>query len=237
MTQDPPKDHRDFARWFVKEYSSQLYKSISRRLIPNRYSIDDVKHYMIERILDILDKREQRGNPIEEPKTYFRKLIPYWCVEFQRMHGFIYSLPKRPRDANAEKDIGQHGFVYLNSDYNVDENNSNNEHAIQTSYIECSFNEPIKYLNQYKVVGNDPDEISPAWEVLMGALKEEEADIISCLFRYNLTVPQAAKKLGIAVSTAYQRKERALNILSGYIVANTSINDISWITLKGLTNG
>lgn len=191
---------------------------------------------MIERILDIMQKRMRKGNPIKEPKIYFRKLIPYWCVEFQRMHGFIYGLPKRPRCPEAEKEISTHGFVYLRSESDTYEggNPVSCEHTIKTSYIDGNTTEPILYYHNYKVTGGEPDAVSEVWEKLVGSLKKEEASIIACLYRYNLTVPQAAKFLGIAVSTAYQRKERALNALSGYIVSQTELQDASWKTFSGL---
>ena len=236
MSTDPPKEPKEFSEWFVKEYAAQLYRTISRRLIPNRYSIDDVKHYMVERILDIMQKREKKGNPIKEPKIYFRKLIPYWCVEFQRMHGFIYGLPKRPRCPEAEAEISKHGFVYLKSETDNFDGAANIscEHIIKTSYIDGDITEPILYYHNYKVTGGDPDAVSEVWYKLVSALKKEEAGIIACLYRYNLTVPQAAKKLGIAVSTAYQRKERALNTLSGYIIANAKLHEASWQTFEEL---
>ena len=230
---EAPKNHSEFAKWFVEEYSRQIYAKASRHLILNRYAAEDIKHYMVERILEILSKRESEGNPIEEPKIYFRKLIPFWCVEYQRMNGFVFGLPKRPRSVEAEKIICSYGFTYLKVEDSQD-GFSNSSHINKLSYVDINTVQSPEYFADYSQKGVEADVASESWNTLMSALREEDAEIIEYLFRYNLTVPQAAKELNIAVSTAYQRKSRALYTLSGLIVSKSGDMSTSWRILDSL---
>jgi len=240
---EPPSDYVEFSEWFFTEYAGSIYRHISRRLIPNRYSHGDVKNYMCERMLDILTKRLAKGNPIKEPKIYFRKLIPYWCVEFQRMNGFVYCLPKRPRCPKAEEEIAKHGFVYLRVMEDSDSSGgrlggATNEHVQKLAYIDTKITNPPYYGDKYQISGINPDSDSSIWGTLLEELKEEERGVITYIFKYNLTVPEAARELGIAVSTAYQRKDRALVILSGFIDRHgTTQEHASWRVLTSLDTG
>lgn len=230
---EAPTDHAEFAHWFITEYAKQIYNKASRHLIFNRYSVDDMKHYMVERILEILSKRKADGNPIEEPKIYFRKLIPFWCVEYQRMNGFVFGLPKRPRCPDAENKICSYGFTYLRTQADSDDLPISS-HVSKLSYIDINLTEPNQYYTEYSHKGHDPDLISEPWEALIGHLKTDEAKVIEYLYKYNLTVPQTAQELNIAVSTVYQRKRKALISLSGFITSKASQDSSSWHILNSI---
>lgn len=225
---EAPREHSAFVVWFMVKNKSQIDRHARKRLIPNRYTIDDIKSYMQERMLDILQKREAKGNPIEEPKIYFRKLVDFWCVEFQRMHGFIYSLPKRPRCPDAEKEISQYGFHYFPHGDDSDDSiaGSQMDQIAQLGYIDASLNNTE--ITGYRIVGEEPDELSIAWEALMSMAPIEDQDVLTYLFRYNLTVPQVSEKLGIAVSTAYQRRDRGLRAISGTLASFVDLDKSSW---------
>jgi hypothetical protein len=227
-----PIDHKEFVLWFLDKNKGIIRRHINRRLIPNRYTPEDVQSYMIERMLDILKKREAKGKPIEDPKVYFRKLIDFWCIEYQRMYGYIYGLPKRPRCTEAEEDISYYGFVYLK----VKESGSDDEYA-STSHIDklgyvdsSSFNE--FHQSDYRVVGEEPDEHTEAWESLMKMALPEDRDVLTYLFRYNLSVPEISKELKIAVSTAYQRRDRGLRAISGTLASFIDLDQQSWKILE-----
>ena len=232
-TSEAPTEYPEFAQWFVTEYARQIYNKASRHLILNRYSIDDMKHYMVERILEILTKRKSDGNPIEEPKIYFRKLIPFWCVEYQRMNGFVFGLPKRPRCPDAESKICSYGFSYLKTSTD-DDTYSVPTHVAKLSYIDVNITEPNQYYVDIVHKGKDSDSVSEAWDALMGHLKRDEVKVIEYLYRYNLTVPQVAQELNIAVSTAYQRKAKALASLSGFITTRVNNDSTSWHILNSI---
>ena len=228
-----PTDHSEFAWWFITEYDRQIKSKAYKHLILNRYSSDDIKHYMVERILEILTKRKNEGNPIEEPKLYFRKLIPFWCVEYQRMNGFIFGLPKRPRCQADEDQICSYGFTYLRTQSDADDCPISS-HVSKLSYIDVSITEPNQYFTDVAHKGIDPDTISESWTIMMEHLKENQAKVIEYLYRYNLTVAQTAQELGIAVSTAYQRKNKALIALSGFICSKSENDTSSWYILNSI---
>jgi hypothetical protein len=234
QSKEAPEDFSQFVVWFMDKNKGVILRHIRRRLIPNRYSVEDVQAYMKERMLDILQKRLAKGNPIEEPKIYFRKLIDFWCVEYQRMHGFCYGLPKRPRCPEAEEEISQYGFVYLPHDQseNGDGNTYSTDRISQLGYIDSSNTDPDSYEDEYKVVGQEPDEHTEAWASLMDMALPEDREILICIFRYNLTVPQVSKELGIAVSTAYQRRDRGLRAISGTLASFIDLDQDSWRILN-----
>jgi hypothetical protein len=233
IEEEAPKDFGDFAVWFIKKNGGVINNYIRRRLIPNRYSPDDIKSYMQERILDVLQKRLAKGNPIEEPKIYFRRLIDFWCVEYQRMYGFVYALPKRPRDQAAEEDIGQYGFHYFMAD--TGDGNYGLDRIPQLGYIDSATTEAVIYENKFRVIGLNPDEFSESWKSLMIMALPEDRDVLTCLYRYNLTVPQVSDHLSIAVSTTYQRKERGLRAISGTLASFVDLDQDSWKVLEETT--
>ncbi len=232
---EAPEDFYEFVVWFVAKNKNSINRHIYRRLIPNRYSPDDMRAYMQERMLDILQKRVIKGNPIKEPKIYFRKLIDFWCVEYQRMHGYCYGLPKRPRKPEAEEDIGQYGFVYLPV-LNSSDDNSNSfspDRIDQLGYIDSTNTNPNIFINEeFRVVGEEPDQVTEAWSTLMEMALPDDRDVLTYIFRYNLTVPQVSRELNIAVSTAYQRRDRGMKAISGTLASFVDLDQPSHHVLE-----
>lgn len=179
----------EFVILFMTKYNS-LINSVGRKyLIPNRYNIDDLKQYIFERIIQILTNRlTAKENQIEEPEKYFKSCLDFYCIEYQRMHGYIFDLPKRPRK-NCERDeeyIRSFGFKYLD-DINTEEFNS------------LLIEDEDKY-----------PEDSLSWKYLLSILSKEEADVLDCIFNKNLTWLETSKYLKVPQSTCWIRKDRAL---------------------------
>lgn len=178
-----------FVTEFMKKHNS-LINAVGRKfLIPNRYNIDDIKQYISERIIQILSNRlEENTNNINDPEKYFKSCISFYCIEYQRMHGYIFELPKRPRK-NCEQDesyIRSFGFKYL-GDMTNEEYNS--------------------LITREESSGND---ISTSWKNLLDVLSKEEAEVIDCIFNKNLTWQETSAHLGVPQSTCWIRKDRAL---------------------------
>ena len=223
---DAPTNHNEFVTWFMTKNRGIITRYIKRHMIPNRYHEDDIRSYMQERILEILKKREQKNKPIEEPKVYFRKLLGYWCIEYQRMHGYCYGLPKRPRKPEDEQEIAKYGFVYF--DTLEDNEGSSSDIVNELGYIDTNIvSEEIKEMN-FREINVEPDEFTDAWTNIISMALPEDREVLTCIFRYNLTVPQASAELDIAVSTAYQRKERGLKAISGTLASFIDLDQIPW---------
>lgn len=182
---------QQFTEDFIAKYNSILSRIARRYLIPNRYTVDDIKQYISERILQILKNRNvsNTSNVIESPEKYFRSCITFYCVEYQRMHGYIFDLPKRPMK-NYEEDESlarQYGFKYL-KDITKEEAES--------------------------LVYKDPDYVDPidnnVWSILTGLLDSEEANIVDCIYSRSMTLSETSKHLGVAQSTCWFRRNRAI---------------------------
>jgi len=224
--------HDDFVLWFLEENKAMINRYAKKRLIPNRYSVSDIRSYITERILDILQKRDAKGRPIEDPRLYFKKLIDFYCIEYQRMHGYIYSMPKRPRCPEAEKEISQYGFVYLENG-----EGSPMENAPQLGYLDSSLGDgELNLQHRYQVKGESPGSLSEAWERLMSMALPEDREVLSCIFTRDMSVPEVSKHLGIAISTAYTRKERGIRAISGTLATYVDLDTKSWEIL-GSVNG
>jgi len=221
----PPQliDHREFVLQFLQDNKSLLRRCIYKRMIPNRYAPSDVQAYIIERILEILQKRKAKGRPIREPALYFRKLIDYYCIEFQRMHGFIYGMPKRPRNTDAEQEIAKYGFVYFPAG-----ENSSLDNIPQLGYIDINVTVPEHHDRDFVIKGEDPGIDSEPWEKLMQMALPEDQEVLTCVFKHNMSIPEASRYLGIAVSTAYQRKERGVKAISGTLATYVDLDKKSW---------
>ena len=188
-TSDPiTKQVSDFVVMFMTKYNSIIGSIARKYLIPNRYNVDDIKQYISEKIVQILTNRLSKPeNQIENPEKYFKSVLDFYCIEYQRMHGYIFELPKRPRK-NCEADeqyIRSFGFKYL-GDITTEEYNS----LIVEDYKEEPKNE--------------------VWEVLLNILTREEANVIECIFNKNLTWLETSKHLNVPQSTCWIRKDRAL---------------------------
>lgn len=178
-----------FVTDFMKKYSS-LIGSVGRRyLIPNRYTVEDIKQYVAERIIQILTNRlSTPENQIEDPEKYFKSCISYYCIEYQRMHGYIFDLPKRPRKNHEEDETyaRSFGFKYL-GDITIAEYNS-----LTTEDEE--YEEPENLV----------------WNTIMAILSKEEAAVLDCIFRKNMTWLETSKHLTVPQSTCWIRKDRAI---------------------------
>jgi len=225
MTKDLSKDpnnmgHGEFVEWFMNHHNAAINKNARKNLIPNRYSIDDIKSYIVDCILSTLKRREDKGQPIREPKIYFRKLINYYCIEFQRMHGYIFCMPKRPRDSNAEKEICSHGFVYL--DKTIQE-----ENIELLGYID-SDNHTDTNNTKFISKGEDPGKESIAWNNIMKMALPEDQYVLECLFKRNMSVVETSKHLKLAICTIYQRKARGMMAISGTLASFIDLDDKAW---------
>lgn len=204
----------EFVIEFMKKYNS-LINSIGRKyLIPNRYNIDDIKQYISERIVQIMSNRlEDKENQIEKPEKYFKSCLDFYCIEYQRMHGFIFELPKRPRK-NCEEDekyIRSFGFKYLD-DVTTEEFNSMS--------IEVDLEEEKKD--------------SVVWKTILNILTKEEADVIDCIFNKNLTWLETSKHLNVPQSTCWIRKDRAIDkIFKKFDTLHGEINESIKKFLRG----
>ena len=187
-------DIQDEVNTFVTEFMKKhntLMNSVGRRyLIPNRYTVEDIKQYIAERVIQILTNRlSVATNKIEDPDKYFKSCITYYCIEYQRMHGYTFELPKRPRK-NCELDekyIRAFGFKYLD-DMNTAEFNS------------LVTDDEVKDTSQSELV----------WDVLTSILSKEESNVLVCIFKQNMTWLETSRHLNVPQSTCWIRKDRAI---------------------------
>jgi RNA polymerase sigma factor (sigma-70 family) len=190
------KEVGEFVLMFMTKYGS-LISSIARRyLIPNRYNVDDIKQYISERIIKILATRLEEGtNLIDNPEKYFKSCLEFYCIEYQRMHGYCFDLPKRPRKncEEDEKTAKAWGFKYL-GDISIDEYNSIHEYTLEKDLTEEQ---------------NKPTTTS-VWGILTGVLTDPEAKVIECIFFRRMTWNETSLHLGVAQSTCWFRKNRAI---------------------------
>lgn len=187
---DIQEEVNTFVVSFMSKHNS-LINSVGRKyLIPNRYTIDDIKQYVSERIIQILTNRlSVPDNKIEDPEKYFKSCITYYCIEYQRMHGYTFELPKRPRK-NCEVDeqhIRSYGFKYLD-DMNTAEYNS----LITDDEVD------------------DKTQSDLIWARLTSILSREESNVLVCIFKQNMTWLETSKHLNVPQSTCWIRKDRAI---------------------------
>lgn len=233
------EQYKSFVEEFMVSNKKYIDRYATRRLIANRYSISDIKAYIVERILETLQKREAKGNPIKDPKLYFLKLIDYYCVEYQRMYGFIYSMPKRPRYPEAEKEIGKIGFTYFDwSDVRNEPSSNHLDKHTSLGYIDYALGDENKVdsVNNYVVKSKDPGETSTSWSNLLAMVLPEDREIIECIYVKSMSIPEIAKHLKIPISAAYQRKQRALTCISGTLITYIDMDNTSWEILDDVAN-
>lgn len=182
----------NFIEYFMSKYDTLLNKVCSKYLIPNRYSIEDIKQYIAEKIITILNNRDNTKDPINNPEGYFKSCLDYYGIEFQRMHGYVFDLPKRPRKNAIEEEthIKTYGFKYLD-DMTVDESSS-------------LYEEPI-------IEPTDPGSRSESWLEITKILTTEETRVLECIYIQNMTWSETSKFLGVAQSTCWFRKNRAIS--------------------------
>lgn len=198
----------EFVIDFIGKHSKLIAKISRRYSIPNRYDFEDIKQYISERIIQILKGRDE-SNIILKPEKYFKSCIRFYCIEYQRMHGYIFDLPKRPRK-NCEQDernIREFGFKYI-GDITTEEFNS------------LLLNDPAPSL----LPEEEPEEKEPgaalnikaAWDFLTGLVNTEEARVLECVFRNNMTWAETNKALDVPQSTCWFRNNRALSKIESY---------------------
>ena len=229
-SEDPDDmSYEDFVVWFMEENKKLIARYVYRRLIPNRYAPSDVRAYFIERVLDILKKRKEKGRPIREPKLYFKKLIDFYCIEYQRMHGYIYGMPKRPRCPQAEEEISQYGFIYFPTD-----EDSTTDNIPQLGYIDASLGDTQLYGESFQIKRTEPDQETEVWRNLMSMVLPEDKRVLSCIFRRNMSVPEVSRHLNIAISTAYARRERGLRCISGTLSSFVDLDQDNWRIIQDI---
>lgn len=192
----PDVDRNEFVKYFMRKYDSLLTRVIKKYLIPNRYTVNDLKQYIAERIVQILKSREDKPNKILDPEKYFKSCLDFYCIEYQRMHGYIFDLPKRPRK-NCEADertARDYGFKYL-GDITIEESNS-------------LLDDSVDY-NKAQTIQQE----TPIWNVLTGVLAPEEAEVLGCIYLMNMTWTETSRHLSVAQSTCWFRKNRAIKKL------------------------
>ena len=187
-------DNPEFVAVFIRKHRP-LIKTIGRRyLIPNRYTLFDIEQYIAERLLTILTARQVSDNRILDREKYFLNCLVYYCIEYQRLNGFIFCLPKRPRK-NAiedEKAAKERNFSYMNETMYYD-----------PSLIDISKERP------------DPGEESFVWTTLTGCLHSTDADVVTCIHRMCMTLKETSLYLGVAQSTCLTRRDRAYRTIFG----------------------
>ncbi len=186
------KTPQEFVEYFMTKHNSILSRIGRRYLIPNRYTVDDIKQYISERILQILKARNipNATNKIDNPEKYFKSCLTFYCIEYQRMHGYIFELPKRPMK-NYEEDEStarSFGFKYL-ADITQEEANS-----LVTNPLD------VPTITDSKV-----------WCALTGFLEQEEALVVDCIYNRDMTLSETSKHLGVAQSTCWFRRNRAMH--------------------------
>lgn len=206
----------EFVEYFMNKYDSLLTKISRKYLIPNRYSIDDIKQYIAEKITSILTNRDNDKDAITNPEGYFKSCLDYYGIEFQRMHGYIFDLPKRPRKNSVEEEsaIKAYGFKYI-GDMTIDESNSLN--------------------SELDLEPEDPGTKSEAWRQITSVLTPEETRVLECIYMQNLTWNETSKVLGVAQSTCWFRKNRAIAKIYDACIAMTGSNMIH--NLRNLIRG
>lgn len=196
---------------FMSKYDKLINRIAKKYLIPNRYTTDDIKQYISERILKILGSRlDDVENKIDDPEKYFKSCLDFYCIEYQRMHGFIFDLPKRPRKNCEidEKSARSFGFKYF-GDMTIEEANSLQENTLE------------KTLTENQKLGPE----TPVWSALTGLLATEEAEVLGCIYLKNMTWAETSDHLGVAQSTCWFRKNRAIKKIFDYVDNMTGLMD------------
>lgn len=196
---------------FMSKYDKLINRIAKKYLIPNRYTTDDIKQYISERILKILSSRlDDVENKIDDPEKYFKSCLDFYCIEYQRMHGFIFDLPKRPRKNCEidEKSARSFGFKYF-GDMTIEEANSLQENTLE------------KTLTENQKLGPE----TPVWSALTGLLATEEAEVLGCIYLKNMTWAETSDHLGVAQSTCWFRKNRAIKKIFDYVDNMTGLMD------------
>ena len=214
-------DINEFVETFMQKHKL-LIASVGRKyLIPNRYNLDDIKQYISEKITHILRNRSNTGEPIKNPENYFKSCLDYYCIEYQRMNGFVFHLPKRPRKNSVEEEaqIRSYGFKYLD-DITIEESNS----------LHVEYNKELETLDvEYN------SEYSETWDAIVSILLPEEVHVLECIYMKNMTWNETSKYLGVAQSTCWFRKNRAMNKI--YETCSTMTGSAVGYNLKSLLRG
>lgn len=206
----------EFVMYFMDKYNTLLNRVCQKYMIPNRYSIEDIKQYVAEKITTIMNNRDNTKDPITNPEGYFKSCLDYYGIEFQRMHGYIFDLPKRPRRNSVEEEaqIKSYGFKYLD---------------------DITIEEGAELYQEIDIEPPDPGLQSTVWKELTKALTPEETRVLECIYINNMTWSETSKHLGVAQSTCWFRKNRALNKIYDACLTMTGQNIQA--TLRHLLRG
>ena len=187
-------NNQEFVAHFMSKHDGLITKICSKYQIPNRYDISDIKQYIVEKMLNILLHRQDSDNKILDREKYFKQCIEWYCVEYQRMHGYIFDLPKRPRKhtKEAELEIKSRGMKYL-GDMSQDE------------VLSLVDKKPAPQTTEIK--GDTP------WASLTGLLDPDDANVIMCIYGRGMSWPETAKYLDVAQSTCWSRRSRAMSAI------------------------
>lgn len=191
-----------------------LIRNIARRYrIPNRYSVEDIESYIAERVNTILTARQGSDKPILSREKYFLNCLTFYCIEYQRLNGFVFGLPKRPRNNAIEDELEAkgRGFQYLNDTMVND-----------SSLVD---------LNES---ASDPGTDTNLWVTLTGCLYPSDASIIECIHKMNMTLKETSLHLGVAQSTCLTRRDRAYKMIFG---AFSNVSGEMYATVKLFLRG
>jgi len=185
---------RDFVEFFISRHRP-LIRNVARRYrIPNRYDVEDIESYIAERVNTILNARQRSDKPILNREKYFLNCLTFYCIEYQRLNGFVFGLPKRPRNNAIQDELEAkgRGFAYLN-DTMLDDSS----------------------LVYSDVTVPDPGLESNIWIALTGVLYHTDASIIECIHKMSMTLKETSLHLGVAQSTCLTRRDRAYKMIFG----------------------
>jgi|TARA_R110002110_G_scaffold38985_3_gene126535 hypothetical protein len=218
MASDEPEDwdnmtDRDFVECFILKHRPLIRNVARRYLIPNRYSTEDIESYIAERVNTILNARQGSDNPILSREKYFLNCLTFYCIEYQRLNGFVFGLPKRPRNNAIQDELEAkgRGFHYLN-DTMMDD----------SSLVD---------LNEHT---EDPGLDSGSWVALTGCVIGTDAKIIECIYKMGMTLKETSLHLGVAQSTCLTRRDRAHRMIFG---AFSNVSGEMYATVKEFLRG
>lgn len=190
----------EFLEEFQAKHSKLLKLVAAKYVIPNRYSVEDIVHHFLIKIMEILKERIDSNNPIENWEKYFKSCLDFYGIEFQRMHGFIFGLPKRPRRpyVNQENEAKQRKFKYWDS---MTEDELNSDQFV------------------YEEVDPPYDGSTEIWENLMSILDESDRVILECIYIRGLTWAQTAEFVQRPQSTCWFKCKAALEKIKSHVQA------------------
>jgi len=198
MSEFDDLDNPEFVAEFIKKYRPLICGLGRRYIIPNRYTIEDLIQYISERMLTILRSKltKHEDEQIKNRERYFSGCLRYYFIEYQRMHGFPFSLPKRPRKNAIEDEqyIKSKEFYYLSPSMLDDPS---------LVYVEPAPKDEVDSLSG----------TTDVWCVITGSLDHNDAKVVDCIFRRGMTFSETAMYLDVPQSTCVNRRDRAFKTI------------------------